>query len=103
MPVIRERASSWSDGRIFNAQVMIDSNGNIFGCYRKTHLFAPAPVEEHKYFAAGAELVTQARGELRAGLSICYDLRFPQIYRALALDGGRKYFRHFISLASLAP
>jgi omega-amidase len=78
--------------RIFNAQIVIDAAGRIVGKYRKTHLFAPAPVEEHKYFAAGTELVTVPMGNARAGLSICYDLRFPEIYRVLALEGRADMF-----------
>lgn len=112
MPVIRERASTWSEGAvpalqklarnhslgivcgvserngecIFNSQVVIDSLGKIAGKYRKTHLFAPAPIEEDKCFRAGDELVAVVAGELRFGLSICYDLRFPELARALALE-----------------
>ena len=112
MSVIREKASVWSKGAvpelqsiakevavgimcgvseregsaIFNSQVLINANGAVIGKYRKTHLFAPLPVEEHKCFTAGAELVALPMGDLRAGLSICYDLRFPEIYRALALE-----------------
>ncbi len=118
MSVIRERAANWSEGAvlelravarelalgiicgvseregecIFNTQVVIDASGEIIGKYRKTHLFAPAPVEEHKCFAAGAELVVTRMGDLRAGLSICYDLRFPELYRALAIDCGVNLF-----------
>jgi omega-amidase len=118
MSVIRERASPWSKGavpqlqllarelalgiicgvsqredeRIYNAQVVIDGAGRIIGKYRKTHLFAPTPVEEHKCFAAGSELAAVPMGELRAGLSICYDLRFPEIYRVLAIDGRANVF-----------
>jgi omega-amidase len=118
MNVIREVASPWSGGavpdlqslakelalgiicgvserdadRIFNSQVVIDDRGQIIAKYRKTHLFAPAPVEEHKCFAAGTNLVTVEIGKLRGGLSICYDLRFPEIYCVLALDGHADLF-----------
>jgi omega-amidase len=118
MTVIRELASPWRKGAvpelqslakalalgiicgvserdancIFNSQVMIDGRGQIVAKYRKTHLFAPGPVEEHKCFAAGTELVTMEMGELRSGLSICYDLRFPEIYRVLAVDGRADIF-----------
>ena len=118
MSVIRELASPWSKGTvpqlqllanelglgiicgvserdgdcIFNSQVVIDQEGRIVASYRKTHLFAPAPVEEHKCFAAGAEFVTVEMGKLRGALSICYDLRFPELYRALAVEGGADLF-----------
>lgn len=112
MPVIREKAMPWSEGAvpelqkiartlslaiisgvseregdlIYNAQVVIDSTGAIVAKYRKTHLFAPAPVEEDKCFAPGQELVSVAFASLQFGLTICYDLRFPEIYRSLAID-----------------
>jgi omega-amidase len=118
MAVIREFASPWDKGAvpelqllakelalgiicgvserdatcIFNSQVVIDDRGQIIAKYRKTHLFAPPPVEEHKCFTAGSDLVTVEMGKLRSGLSICYDLRFPEIYRALALDAGADVF-----------
>ena len=72
--------------RIYNSQVFVDPNGAIVGRYRKTHLFTPAPIEEDKCFTCGDELGACALGELRLGLSICYDLRFPEVYRRLAAD-----------------
>jgi len=107
MPVIRECATSWSEGAvpelqktarslsiaivsgvserdgtcIYNSQVVIDSRGEIIAKYRKTHLFTPAPIEEHKCFAAGDGLGSFAALGMSFGLSICYDLRFPEVYR----------------------
>ena len=60
--------------------------------YRKTHLFAAAPIEEHKCFSPGDELISFALGELRLGLSICYDLRFPEVYRTLAVKDDANVF-----------
>ena len=71
---------------IFNSQVAIDSAGEIVAKYRKTHLFSPPPVEEDKCFAPGNELVSFAVEKFQLGLTICYDLRFPEIYRKLACD-----------------
>jgi len=118
MQVIREQATPWSEGAvpelqeiartlslaiisgvsekeaavIYNSQVVIDATGAIVAKYRKTHLFAPTPVEEDKYCAPGHELVSVAIGPLKFGLTICYDLRFPEIYRALAVDQGATVF-----------
>ena len=78
--------------RIYNSQVVIDSAGAIVAKYRKTHLFAPAPIEEDKCCAPGHELVSVALGPFKVGLTICYDLRFPEIYRALAVDHGANVF-----------
>ncbi|MBA3607282.1 MAG: carbon-nitrogen family hydrolase [Chthoniobacterales bacterium] len=118
MPVIRAQAKPWSEGvvpelqeiarnlslaiisgvsekegdAIYNSQVVIDAAGAIIAKYRKTHLFAPAPIEEDKCFAPGQALVSVALGPLRLGLTICYDLRFPEIYRALAVEQGANAF-----------
>ena len=71
---------------IYNSQVFIDANGEVAAKYRKIHLFTAAPIEEHKCFAAGGEFTSVAVGGLRFGLSICYDLRFPELYRTLAVE-----------------
>jgi len=112
MSVIREKASRWSEGPvpelqrtarelslgiiagvservdacIFNSQVVIAPSGEAIGKYRKAHLFSPLPVEEHKCFAAGGDLIALPIDGMRFGLSICYDLRFPEFYRALAVN-----------------
>jgi omega-amidase len=112
MPVIQKHATTWTEGAvprlqetakelalgiisglsereggsIYNSQVAIDSTGRIIAKYRKIHLFGPAPIEEHKCFSAGNELVSFAVGDLRLGLTICYDLRFPELFRALACE-----------------
>jgi predicted amidohydrolase len=118
MPVIRAQATTWNEGivpelqemartlslaiisgvsekegdAIFNSQVVINSVGAIVAKYRKTHLFAPAPIEEDKCFTPGDALASFDLGPLRFGLTICYDLRFPEIYRMLALDEGANAF-----------
>ena len=112
MPVIREQAKVWSEGAvpvlreiartlaltivcgvserdracIYNTQIAVDASGEIATKYRKTHLFSPKPVEEDKCFTAGYALATHQLGSFRLGLSICYDLRFPEVYRTLAID-----------------
>jgi omega-amidase len=77
---------------IYNTQVFIDSSGKIAGKYRKAHLFGPAPNAERGCFASGDSLASFSLGQLRLGLSICYDLRFPEVYRALAFDHGANVF-----------
>jgi predicted amidohydrolase len=68
---------------VYNSQVFIDSHGNIPAKYRKTHLYAVAPVEEQTCFAPGDAFVSFALDDVRFGFSICYDLRFPEMYRKL--------------------
>jgi omega-amidase len=71
---------------IYNSQVLIDSHGKISAKYRKTHLYAVAPVEEQTCFAPGDSLASFELGGLHFGFSICYDLRFPEMYRKMATE-----------------
>src|SRR6266700_3231449 len=71
---------------IYNSQVLVDTKGDIVAKYRKTHLYAVAPVEEQTCFARGDTFASFALGDLRFGFSICYDLRFPEMYRKLAVE-----------------
>ena len=103
VPELRKMAKSFSmaivsgvsereDDCIYNSQIFIDAKGEIAGSYRKTHLFAMAPVDEQLCFSAGDEFQSFPFGELRLGLSICYDLRFPEVYRTLAVEKGADVF-----------
>jgi predicted amidohydrolase len=71
---------------IYNSQIFIDANGNVVGSYRKTHLFTGTPIGEDECFVPGNELKSFPFGGLRLGLSVCYDLRFPEVYRTLAIE-----------------
>src|SRR5947208_1531978 len=71
---------------IYNSQVLIDAKGDIVAKYRKTHLYAVAPVEEQACFAPGDSFASFKLGCLQFGFSICYDLRFPEMYRKMATE-----------------
>jgi omega-amidase len=78
---------------IYNSQIFIGSDGNLIGSYRKTHLFSGSPIPEDKCFSPGNALNSFPFGEgFRLGLSICYDLRFPEVYRVLAIEKGANVF-----------
>jgi predicted amidohydrolase len=77
---------------IYNSQVGIDQTGEVIAKYRKAHLFSPPPVEEDKCFSPGNELVSLPWAGFRLGLTICYDLRFPEIYRTLSSEFGVNLF-----------
>jgi predicted amidohydrolase len=77
---------------IYNTQVFIDASGEIIGKYRKAHLFGPAAKGEKGCFMSGCEIANYSLGELRLGLTICYDLRFPELYRALAIEHAANVF-----------
>jgi omega-amidase len=118
MPVIQACATPWTEGAvpelqriakelsiaiicgvaeregdsIYNSQVFIDANGTVVGSYRKTHLFTGVPVGEDECFVPGNELKSFPFGGVRLGLSICYDLRFPEVYRMLAIEEAANVF-----------
>lgn len=82
------------DGRYHNSLPLIDPNGAIVGIYRKTHLFdapnrtdIPPGIIESRKVAAGATLDVYGTDLARMGLSVCSDLRFPEVYREMALKG----------------
>ncbi|MFN8110800.1 MAG: carbon-nitrogen hydrolase family protein [Thermoleophilia bacterium] len=77
--------------RTFNTSVLVGRDGADVAVYRKTHLFDVA-VDGHTYresdcTAPGAELAVGDAAGLRLGLTVCYDLRFPELYRALVDRG----------------
>lgn len=78
-------------GRYANTSVLFDPRGAPIAVYRKIHLFdavAGAKVyRESDDLEPGGELVTADVDGLTVGLTICYDLRFPELYRSLALRG----------------
>ena len=70
---------------IYNAQVFIDASGEIVAKYRKTHLVTAAPLDERSCFSPGNEFVSCRIDTFNVGLTICYDLRFPEMCRTLAV------------------
>jgi predicted amidohydrolase len=82
-----ERAS---DGRLFNTSVLLRPDGSLAATYRKVHLFGFSG-GEGSVLAAGEALVTTDLDGTVVGLTTCYDLRFPELYRAL-VDRGVELF-----------
>jgi len=79
------------DARVYNTSLVFGREGEIVARYRKIHLFdvdlPGAVLRESTAVAAGSEVVTAKLSECTLGLSICYDVRFPELYRALVDDG----------------
>lgn len=65
-----------------NELVVCDPDGRTVTCYRKQKPFTPG--QEHKYYAAGSASVTFAWNEVQVAPFICYDLRFPELFREAA-------------------
>jgi omega-amidase len=112
MPAIQKHAASWKEGvvpelkriakefsiaiisglserdgaSIYNSQVLVAAKGEIVAKYRKTHLVSAAPLDERACFSPGDEFVSCKIDKFNLGLSICYDLRFPEMCRRLAVE-----------------
>jgi predicted amidohydrolase len=82
-----EPGSEW----LRNTSTFFGPNGELAAVYRKIHLFdVKAPDREYlesATIAPGEEIVTAKAGATTLGLSVCYDVRFPELYRLLALRG----------------
>jgi predicted amidohydrolase len=79
-------------GRSFNTSVVIGPSGHVDAVYRKIHLFDARPPGGATYcesedITPGDEMAVVTVGEMRLGLSICFDVRFAELYRALTLAG----------------
>jgi deaminated glutathione amidase len=79
--------------RLFNTSVLIGPQGDDVATYRKIHMFdvevGGVTYRESDHEDGGEEIVSAPLGELELGLSVCYDLRFPELYRILAVRGAR--------------
>ncbi|MFP8876812.1 MAG: carbon-nitrogen hydrolase family protein [Myxococcota bacterium] len=86
------------DDRVHNTSVLISPEGEIESSYRKMHLFdvdltreGGDAYAESRNIAAGDEVVVAHTPDFRLGLSICYDLRFPELYREMASRGAQLF------------
>jgi predicted amidohydrolase len=80
------------DGHTFNTLPVFDRSGSLVAAYRKIHLYdveIPGRVSyrESSSVSPGSETMVVPVDGVSVGLSICYDLRFPELYRRLAIAG----------------
>ena len=78
------------DGKIYNTSVAVSKNGSIVNYYDKVHLFGL--FNEEQFFAPGQRFNAFELDGICCGSTICYDLRFPELYRHLALQGAKIIF-----------
>jgi predicted amidohydrolase len=75
------------DGRVYNTAVAFAASGEIVASYRKLHLFDAFSQHESELVAPGSAVVVTSLADAVVGLEICYDIRFPELTRALAVGG----------------
>ncbi|MDP6635630.1 MAG: carbon-nitrogen family hydrolase [Phycisphaerae bacterium] len=68
-----------------NEAVLFGPDGSVMGRYWKVHLFSPS--EEGMHYTPGDETIVIPTGEFMLAPAICYDLRFPELFRSAAADG----------------
>ncbi|HVB73485.1 MAG TPA: carbon-nitrogen hydrolase family protein [Ktedonobacteraceae bacterium] len=81
-------------GKFYNTSTLINRDGEIAARYRKIHLFDVNLANGEKHYESdrvvpGNDIVTAEIDGITFGLTICYDLRFPELYRLLALRGAQ--------------
>jgi deaminated glutathione amidase len=86
-------------GKASNTSVLIDPDGEDVAVYRKIHMFdvdaGGVSYRESEHERPGTEVVVAPVGDLALGMTVCYDLRFPELFRILALRGA-----HLIAVPS---
>lgn len=83
--IIAGSISSIKQGCLYNTAMVFDRSGRCIASYDKTHLFSP--MGENELYTPGSSLCTFPLDGVPSGLIICYDIRFPELVRSLALSG----------------
>jgi predicted amidohydrolase len=74
-------------GRVYNTTVAYDRDGDLAAAYRKIHMFDALGHRESDSVTPGDQVVIASLAGLRVGFMTCYDVRFPELARALAVGG----------------
>lgn len=82
--------------KFYNTSLLFNSKGELIAQYRKVHLFdvdipGKVTIKESSILVPGNQLVLVDLPEFCLGMSICFDLRFPELYRTLALAGAEVF------------
>ena len=81
------RTGTLPDGRVYNTAVAYSGSGDLVAAYRKIHLFDSLGERESAMVAPGSEPVVAELAGVRTGFATCYDIRFPELARALVARG----------------
>lgn len=76
-----------TNGKYYNTCPVFDRSGNLIATYSKMHLYSYYGCDEGNYVTEGDFPVMIELDGVKIGLSICYDIRFPELYRAYAKEG----------------
>ena len=82
--IVAGSVSNKKENRVYNTAFVFNRKGECVAEYDKTHLFTP--LGEDKYYTAGDRLCCFELEGVKCGIIICYDLRFPELVRTLALS-----------------
>ncbi len=81
------------EGQVYNTIVVLDEHGNLTTCYRKCHLFDAYGYEESRTFSSGfSEPPIFKIRDTVCSIAICFELRFPELFRVAALKGAEVMF-----------
>lgn len=83
--IVAGSVSNIRNGNVYNTAMVFDRNGACVGSYDKTHLFTP--MGEDNYYTPGDHLCRFSLDGVSCALIICYDVRFTELVRTLALQG----------------
>lgn len=78
------------DGKLYNTTMLINPDGDIMGVYRKIHVFGYQSEEKDIVSEGGSPVVIETPFG-KVGLAICYDLRFPELFRYMAKNGAQMF------------
>lgn len=83
--IIGGSAATLHEGRVYNTNYVFNRRGDLISTYQKIHLFSPSG--ENKVFQAGRKISVFSVDGIKAAVVICYDIRFCELIRLLALEG----------------
>ena len=83
------------DDKLRNTSALLAPDGDVAAVYRKIHMFdvevGGVTYRESDVETPGEEIVVAEAGDVKLGLSVCYDLRFPELFRIMAVDGAQGF------------
>jgi deaminated glutathione amidase len=83
------------DDKLRNTSVLLDPDGGVRSVYRKIHMFdvevGGVTYSESDVESSGDEIVVADVDSLKLGLAVCYDLRFPELFRIMAVEGAQAF------------